>query len=163
MGAHEVERGWRDNPYRVLKRSQYVKRQAELIGRRSLEHGYAHRCHVMRAFAIGDLILQGTLYRGRCWCLSACGLNRTHGRRRGATLQKFSTTGFFRVHGSSPWQLYSTSRRDSLLEISDRTEMYAVCAASSIRMRNVWSYCGGLLLEAARCRACASRTAATVK
>src|SRR5881296_2214229 len=100
MGAHEVERGWRDNPYRVLKRSQYVKRQAELIGRRSLGHGYAHRCHVMRAFAIGDLILQGTLYRGRCWCLSACGLNRTHGRRRGATLQKFSTTGFFRVHGS---------------------------------------------------------------
>src|SRR5207247_3733868 len=54
----------------------------------------------MRAFAIGDLILQGTPYRGRCWCLSACGLNRTHGRRRGATLQKFSTTGFFRVHGS---------------------------------------------------------------
>ena len=100
VGAHKVERRWCDNPHLVLKRSQYVKRQAELVGRWPFENGYAHRCHVMRAFAIGDLILQGTLYRGRCWCLSACGLNRTHGRRRGATLQKFSTTGFFRVHGS---------------------------------------------------------------
>src|SRR5207249_8879356 len=49
----------------------------------------------------------------------------------------------------SPWQLYSTSRRDSLLEISDRTEMYAVCAASSIRMRNVWSAVCYLRLRAA--------------
>ena len=63
--AHKVERGWRDDPDRILKRSQYVKRQAELIGRRSLEYGYAYRRHVVRALAIGDFILQRAFYRCR--------------------------------------------------------------------------------------------------
>src|SRR5205823_6497815 len=76
------------------------KRKAELIGRRSLEHGYPHRRHVMGALAIGDLILQRSLYWRRRRCLTACGLYRTHGSRRGATLQKFPSTSFFRVHAS---------------------------------------------------------------
>src|SRR5437016_14346827 len=83
VGAHKVERGWRDNPYRILKRSQYVKRKAKLIGRRSLEHGYAYRGHVMGALTIRDLILQRALYQ--CRCLTACRLYGTPGSRRGAT------------------------------------------------------------------------------
>ena len=83
VSAHKVERGWRDDAYRILKRSQYVKRKAKLIGRRSLEHGDAYRGHVMGALTIRDLILQRALYQ--CRCLTACGLYRTHGSRRGAT------------------------------------------------------------------------------
>ena len=56
--THKVERGWRDNPDRILKRSQYVKRQAELVGRRSLVHGYAYRVHVGGALAVRNLIFQ---------------------------------------------------------------------------------------------------------
>ena len=86
MSAHKVERGWRDDAYRILKRSQYVKRKAKLIGRRSLDDRYAYRGHVMGALAVGDLILQSTLCRPRHLCLAGCGLYRTHGSRRGATL-----------------------------------------------------------------------------
>jgi hypothetical protein len=32
MSAHKMERGWRDIPYLLLKRGQYVKDQPELIG-----------------------------------------------------------------------------------------------------------------------------------
>jgi hypothetical protein len=84
MCSHKVQRGWSDDAYRVLKRSQYVKRQAELIGRRSLVHGYADRVHLLGALTIRDLILQRAL--DRRLCLTACGLYRTHGSRCSATL-----------------------------------------------------------------------------
>src|SRR5215470_7419445 len=82
--AHKVQRRWRDNPYRILNRSQYVKNKAEVIGRRPVNHGNPYRGHVMGALAIGDFILQ----RALCWYrrLSAGGLYRTHGSRRGTTL-----------------------------------------------------------------------------
>src|SRR5213593_2522136 len=82
--AHKVQRRWRDNPYRILNRSQYVKNKAELIGRRPVNYGHAYRGHVMGALTIGDLILQ----RAFCWYrrLSAGGLYRNHGSRRGTTL-----------------------------------------------------------------------------
>src|SRR5438105_12543374 len=93
--AHKVARGWRDNPDRILKRSQHVKREAELIGRRPVGHGNTYRVHVLGTFAICDLILKRALYRCRCLCLTACGLYGTRGGRRGTTLYKSSSTGFF--------------------------------------------------------------------
>src|SRR5205823_14756565 len=97
--THKVERGWRDDPDGILKRSQYVKREAELIGRRSVVHGYTYRVHVLGPLAIRDLILQRALHRHRRWrlclCLPACRLYRAKGSRRGTTLYKSSSTGFF--------------------------------------------------------------------
>src|SRR5438552_12659144 len=84
--AHKVESGWRDNPHGILKRTQYVKRQAELIGRRSFVHGDTYRSHIRGALAICDLILKRSLYRRRC--LTGCGLYRAHRRSRGATLEE---------------------------------------------------------------------------
>ena len=51
------ERRWRDNPDRILKRSQDVKRQPEGIGRRSAAHRHAFRGLETGALAIGDQLL----------------------------------------------------------------------------------------------------------
>src|SRR5215475_6296469 len=42
VGSDKVERRWRDDPNRILKRTQNVKRQAELVWRSSLEHRDSH-------------------------------------------------------------------------------------------------------------------------
>src|ERR1700687_4106691 len=62
VGTNKMERGWRDNPYLILKRTQYVKRKAKGIGRRSLGLGHAYRGHEMGALAIGDQGLS-TIFR----------------------------------------------------------------------------------------------------
>src|SRR5436305_14376264 len=45
--SHVVERGWRDNTDRILKRSQHMKRKPKRIGRVSPGRGRAYRGHVM--------------------------------------------------------------------------------------------------------------------
>src|SRR5229473_414961 len=45
VGSHIVERGWRNNPYRLGKRSHYVKRKSKGIGRRSPFRWLADRVH----------------------------------------------------------------------------------------------------------------------
>src|SRR5260370_37486887 len=99
MGAHKMQGGWRDIPDLILKRGQYVKYKAGLIGRRPLEHGHAYGSHKLRALAISDELLEtfGRLrlrqrrLRGRC-------CDRT-GRGRGrASFQEASLTREFRGH-----------------------------------------------------------------
>src|SRR5215471_16952033 len=42
VGSDKVERRWRDDTNRILKRTQDVKRQPELVRRSSLEYRDAH-------------------------------------------------------------------------------------------------------------------------
>jgi hypothetical protein len=48
------KRGWRDNPDRILKRGQDVKREPEFIGRIPLGHGLAYRGDETGALTIAD-------------------------------------------------------------------------------------------------------------
>ena len=57
VSTHKMERGGRDDAHRILKRTQHMKRHAEIIRRHSFGHRYAHRSHKMRALAIGDQAL----------------------------------------------------------------------------------------------------------
>src|ERR1700730_14361731 len=54
VSAHKMERGWRDIPYLLLKRGQYMKDQPELIGRRPVNHWHAYGSDETGALAIGD-------------------------------------------------------------------------------------------------------------
>ena len=52
-----VERGWRDNPDRILKWGQDVKREPEFIRRMSLGHRHTYRGDETGALAIGDQLV----------------------------------------------------------------------------------------------------------
>ena len=52
-----VERGWRDHPHRILKRSRYMKDEPKGIGRRPAAVWYAFRRHETGALAIGDQLI----------------------------------------------------------------------------------------------------------
>src|SRR5712664_2401798 len=79
--SHIMERGWRNNPYRLVKRSHYVKRKPKGIGRRSPVGRLAYRGHKTGAVAIGDRLLK-IFFRGRSrwWCLAARGLYCSRGQ-----------------------------------------------------------------------------------
>ena len=71
VGRHIMERGWRDTPYRLPKRSHYVKRKPKGIGRRSPFRWLAYRGHETGALAIGDQLLDIFFSGRRYWCLAA--------------------------------------------------------------------------------------------
>src|SRR6266851_6900123 len=58
VGSHIMERGWRNNPYRLRKRSHDVKRKPKGIGRRSPFRRLADRGHETGALAIRDHLLK---------------------------------------------------------------------------------------------------------
>ena len=63
-----VERRWRDNPDRILKRGQDVKREPEFIRRMPLGDGHAYRGDETGALAIGDQLVD--FLGGRPLCLA---------------------------------------------------------------------------------------------
>src|SRR4029077_18881349 len=96
VSAHKMQRRWRDDPHVILKRSQHMKDEAELIGRRPLDHWYAHRSDKFGALAIGDEFLETLLrLRLRQRRLSARGFYCTDGGRRSASFQESPSTRFF--------------------------------------------------------------------
>ena len=88
MRRRVEQRRWRDDPDRILKRRQDVKRQPEGIGRRSVAHRHADRVLERRALAVGDQLLD-VFFRGcrRCrprgWRLGACWTDRSRGQPAG--------------------------------------------------------------------------------
>src|ERR1700685_2970887 len=88
VGGHIMERGRRDDAYRILKRSQYMKRKPKSVRRHSLGHGTAYRGYETGALAIGDLFLCGFRVYVGSRCLTAPGLYRASGQTGhcGATL-----------------------------------------------------------------------------
>src|SRR5215471_9135459 len=60
--ADKVERRRCDNSYRVLERSQDMKRHAELVRRRPLSHGFPKRGDETRSLAI-----RGQIFQRCCW------------------------------------------------------------------------------------------------
>ena len=92
------ERRWRDNPDRILKRSQDVKREPEFIGRMPLGHGHAYRGDETGALAIGDQLVD--FLGGRPLCLALRKLRACQTGQRGATFQESPSIRFFRIHGS---------------------------------------------------------------
>src|SRR5258708_38096986 len=87
VGSHIMERGWRNNPYRLVKRSHDVKRKPKGIGRRSPFRRLADRGHETGALAIRDHLLKIFLGgRSRRWCLATRGLYCSRGQtgHRGA-------------------------------------------------------------------------------
>ena len=103
---HEVERGWRDHPHRILKRARHMKHEPEGIGRRPAADGmgYADRGHETGAIAVGDQLLAALDERGLvCGCLAARGRDGSHGQttgQRGAALQESPSIRSFRTHRS---------------------------------------------------------------
>src|SRR5262245_37200896 len=85
-----------------------MKREPEVIGRRSAVHGVrdAYRGHVTRAVAVGDLILVALEHGRRRVCLvclaesGCCGSQGKTPGQRGAALQKFPSSRSFRSHVS---------------------------------------------------------------
>src|SRR5262245_43083066 len=98
---HEVERGWCDYAYRILKRRRHMKDEPEVIGRRPAAVGYAYRVDKTRADAVGDQILVALDHWGGCRCLTdrGCRCSQQTANQRGA-FQEFSSTRSFRTHGS---------------------------------------------------------------
>src|ERR1700730_8299509 len=81
VGSHIMERGWRYNPYRLRKRSHYVKRKPKGIGRRSPFRWLAYPGHETGALTIRDLLLNIFFSgRSRSWCLAARGLYCSRGQ-----------------------------------------------------------------------------------
>src|SRR5687768_85233 len=105
---HEVERGWCDYPYRILKRRGDMEVEAERIRRRPAAVSDAHRGDETRAFAVGDLILVALDHRWRVRRLADRGCCSSQGEttgQRGAAFQEVPSRRSFRVHLASPSQL----------------------------------------------------------
>src|SRR5882762_9384676 len=101
--SHEVERGWCDHPYRILKRRCHMKDEPEGIGRRPAAVGYAYRGNETRAVAVGDVILVALDHCWRCWRLAHRGCYGSQGEttgQRGAAFKEFPSSRSFRAHGS---------------------------------------------------------------
>src|SRR6266699_5267938 len=102
VGSHIMERGWRNNPYRLIQRSHYVKRKPKGIRRRSPFRWLACRGYETGALAIGDQLLD-VLFRGRSryWCLAARGLCCSRGQtcHRSATFSESPSISFFPTPG----------------------------------------------------------------
>src|SRR5687768_943407 len=100
---HEVERGWCDHPYRILKRRGDMKVEPEGIRRRPTAVGDADRRDETRAVAVGDLILVALDHWWRWWCLGerrCCGSQGETTGQRGTAFEEFSSSRSFRVHAS---------------------------------------------------------------
>jgi hypothetical protein len=100
---HEVERGWRNHPHRILKRARHMKHEPEGIGRRPAADGVgdAYRRHETGTIAVGDELL---IPFDELWML--LGARRRDGShcqttgQRGAALQESPSTRLFRSHES---------------------------------------------------------------
>ena len=83
---------------------KHVKRQAEVVGRKSFGHGYAYRGHEMGALAIGDQLLE-TFFRLRLRCrrLTACCATPPTAKPATAAppFRNFLRLGFFESMGLS--------------------------------------------------------------
>src|SRR5579864_9255764 len=101
--SHIMERGWRDNPYRLGERSHYVKRKPKGVGRRPSVGWLADGSHEAGALAIGnqffDIFFEG---RSQCRRLAARGPDCSSGQTGhcGATFQESPSIRFFRIHAS---------------------------------------------------------------
>ena len=93
------ERRRRDNPDRILKRSQDVKREPEFIRRMPLGHGLAYRGDETRALAIGDQLVD---FLGGLPCVWPFASRAPPAARPASAAPSFRNPlrlGFFELHG----------------------------------------------------------------